>query len=348
MTALALSFTELKIILRAVFIQADRPLNETDPRNLAVIPEIEEQPYLNGYRFQWSFLHPRHWLAWLGIGLYWLVGRLPFPLLVRLGYLLGDLLRAVWKGRVHVARRNLELCFPEKSAAERAQLLKDCFRNLGVAALEPGLCWWASTRRIDRLVRWQGLEHVQAQLARGTGVLACTMHFASLEMMIRTGGQKLDVVPMYRVQDNPIFEYVSGIRRRRFVHRFIPRKRVRDFLYFLRRGSVGVMLPDQDLGRKRSIFVPFFGVQAATVPTVSDFARQTRVPVVMVDIHREGTSGYVVRVSPLLENFPSDDLAADTIRINQLIEERVREFPEQYLWIHRRFKHRPDGEPKLY
>ncbi len=321
-------------------------MNPTIPDDIP----YEERMYTKAYRFQGAFLHPRYWGLWLLIGTLWLIGRLPMAWIVKIGRKIGRLLMKIGGSRVKVTRRNLELCFPELSESEREALLVRNFEAIGVALLEPGVAWFASSRRIRRISRVEGLENIRRHIDKGQGILFCCMHMSCVEMVCRIAAEYLPFNLMYRVHDNPLYEYISNVRRQSYPYkgRYIPRKQVKDLLHFMSKGEMGIILPDQDMGKKRSLFVPFFGQTAATIPSVSDFARLSNARVIMANYYLDENNQYVLSFSQPLENFPSEDNVADTTLINQLIEERIRQHPEQYLWQHRRFKTRPPGEPSLY
>ncbi len=311
---------------------------------------FEDRDYTTSYHFKLSFLHPKHWLLWLLIFLLFAIGRLPFPWVLALGRMIGRLFLKLGGSRVNVTRRNLELCFPEKSEAERAVLLKKNFEAVGVALLEPGVAWFSTRRRIERISRFIGWTNINKTLESGQGVLVSALHMTSLEMACRIVSEKMPFNILYRVHDNPVYEYVSGVCRSRYRYktRFIPRKQVKDLLYFLKKGETGIIVPDQDLGRRRSHFLPFFNIPAATIPSTSDFARLSNAKVVTGHFCLDKDNRYIVDISGILKDFPTRDNVADTARINLETENFVRQYPEQYLWQHRRFKTRPEGEPSLY
>lgn len=320
----------------------------------SIVPDdtpYEKRMYTKAYRFQRAFLHPRYWGIWLLIGVLWLIGRLPMNWIVKIGRKIGRLFLKTGSRRVRITRRNLELCFPELTETEREALLVRNFEAIGIALLEPGIAWFASSRRIRRISRVEGLEHIRPpHVDKGQGVLLCGLHMSCTEMACRIVAEYLPFNLIYRVHDNPLQEYICGVRRQSYPHkgRYIPRKQVKDLLYFMSKGETGAILPDQDMGKKRSLFVPFFGQAAATVPSVSDFARLSNARVIMLSYYLDENNQYILRLSQPLKNFPGKDNVADTIRINQLIEECIRQHPEQYLWQHRRFKTRPPGESSVY
>ncbi len=302
-------------------------------------------------RFRAAFLHPRFWLLWLGLGLLWLVIQLPYRVLLRLGRALGALMLLGARSRRAIAARNLELCFPELSAAERAHLLRENFASSGIAFFEMAMSWWWPRARLARLAHVEGLEHLQEAQREGQGVILMSLHFTTLEIGAALLGQRHTIDGMYREHNNPLFDFIQ--RRGRERHNpdasAIEREDVRAMLKVLRAGRAIWYAPDQDYGRKQSLFVPLFGIPAATVTATSKFARLGKARVVPFTQQRLADgSGYRLVVHPPLADFPGASEEADCLRINQWVEQAVRACPEQYLWAHRRFKTRPEGEAKLY
>ncbi len=302
-------------------------------------------------QFRAYFLHPRFWLLWLGLGLLWLVVQLPYRVQLALGRGLGALMYRTAGARPAIAARNLELCFPQMSAAERERLLRENFASTGIAFFEMAMSWWWPRSRLSRLAHIEGLEHLQQAQQEGQGVILMALHFTTLEIGAALLGQHHTIDGMYREHKNPLFDYVQ--RRGRERHNpdatAIEREDIRAMLKVLRAGRAIWYAPDQDYGRKQSIFVPLFGVSAATVTATTKFARLGKARVVPFTQERlvDG-SGYRLVIHPPLSDFPGESEEADCLRINQWIERAVSQHPEQYLWAHRRFKTRPEGEPRLY
>lgn len=285
----------------------------------------------------------------LGLGLIWLLHWLPLSVLAPLGRVVGLLLYAVARERRRVVLTNLRLCFPELSEAERVQLARRHFAAFARALLEHGILWWGSRERVMRMVRVEGLEHWQA--VQGRPVIWLAPHFVGLDM----GGSRIITewqgISVYSQQKNPVFDRVLLHGRTRFVKPvlFSRQDGIRPVVKAMRTGLPFYYLPDMDFGERDSIFVPFFGVPAATITGLARMAQLARAvvqPVVTTQL--PGGGGYVLRFYPAWEHYPSGDLAADTRRMNAFIEERVRENPEQYYWLHKRFKTRPPGEARFY
>ena len=288
-------------------------------------------------------------LTRFGLALLWLLHWLPLPVLGALGRALGLLAHALARGRRTVALVNLESCFPHWSDAERRRVARRHFQALARSALELGILWWGSKERIQRLVRVEGFEHFEA--VRSGPVIVLVPHFIGLDFGATRLATEWAGCSMYRQQSNRVMDRMLLHGRSRFVaQRLFARKDgIRPVVRAMREGLPFYYLPDQDFGPRDSIFVPFFGVPAATITGVSRIARVAGAAVVpAVTRQLPGAGGYVVSFYPAWTDYPSDDEAADTRRVNEFIEQRVLEMPEQYLWVHKRFKTRPPGAPPIY
>lgn len=307
--------------------------------------------FMERSRFSRSLLHPRFWPLWLGLALLWLLVQLPYAWLLALGRLLGALMYRFARDRRQVIERNLQLCFPQLSAAEQQRLVRENFASMGIAFFEMAMSWWWYQPRLRKLGSVEGLEHLQQAAADGQGVILMALHFTTLEIGANLLGQLHTIDGMYRQHKNPLFDFVQrrGRERHNLDSTAIEREDVRAMLKVLRAGRAIWYAPDQDYGRKQSIFLPLFGVNAATVTATSKFTRLGKARVVPFTQQRlvDG-SGYKLVIHPPLQDFPGGSEEADCLRINQWIEQAVSACPEQYLWAHRRFKTRPLGEPKLY
>ena len=302
-------------------------------------------------RFRTSFYHPRFWALWLGLGLLWLTVQLPYRALLCLGRALGAVMYRVAGERRRIAARNLELCFPELSADERRHLLKENFASTGIAFFEMAMSWWWPKARLARLAHIEGIEHLQAAQRDGQGAILMAVHFTTLEIGAALLGQVHTIDGMYREHGNPLFDFIqrSGRERHNLDSLAVEREDVRGMLKLLRAGRAIWYAPDQDYGAKQSLFVPLFGIPAATVTATTKFARLGKARVIPFTQRRlDDGSGYRLVVHPPLEGFPGESEEADCLRINQWVEGVLRECPEQYLWAHRRFKSRPEGAPRLY
>lgn len=283
------------------------------------------------------------------VGALWLLHLLPLPLLRGLGWLLGRLLYRLGRERRAVALTNLRLCFPEKTEAEREELARRHFVCFARAVLDRTLGWWASKDRLERLIRVSGREHLQDAENQSRPVLILAPHFVGLDagaLRISMFGKACSV---FSNQKNPVFNKLLYEGRRRFSDILLLSRQdgMRKIVKAMKDGYPFYYLPDMDFGREDSIFVPFFGVPAATIPGVSRLVRLTGAKVV-VCLTWQVADGYEVEIMPPWENFPGESVEADTAFVNRFIESQVLRKPEQYFWLHKRFKTRPPGEQRFY
>ena len=288
--------------------------------------------------------------TWIGLGLLRLLGMLPLPALAALGRGLGLLLYALHAGRRHVVRVNVTRCFPGVTPRAQERMVRGHFKAFGQALADMGVAWWASRARLKRLVRFKGREHYDRALSAGRPVILLAPHFVGLEI----GGIRLSMErPMVTMFRHPANELLRGVMQRvraRFGLRLVEHNRPLTAL--VRQVKAGVplyYLPDQDAGRRSGIFAPFFGIPTATFPVLGRLARLADavvIPCVTRQLPRG--RGYEIAFAAPLADFPSGDAKLDTERMNRAIEQAVREIPEQYFWVHKRFKTRPRGEAPFY
>lgn len=296
------------------------------------------------------YLAPRYWLTWVGLAVLRLTSLLPYRLQLLLGSLLGELFYWLVPSRRRIAEINLHLCFPELSATERSRLARRSFHAVATSLFEAGLSWWASERRMARLHQIVGLEHLEEAQRQGKGVILLGGHYTTLEISGRFLAQhNPDIQPIYKPARNALFNAVMVSGRTRHLDDLLLNSDMRTILRALKGGKVVWYAPDQDFGPERSVFAPFFGVPTATLTTTARLAKLSGAPVVPYYSERlPGGEGFVIRVLPALTDFPSGDDVADAARTNQIIEQQARRVPEQYLWVHRRFKTRPQGDADPY
>jgi len=281
-----------------------------------------------------------------GVFVLWLVHFLPMKWIGALGAALGSVLYRFGRGRV--TRINLALCFPNLSERERHDIGLRHFRMLGRNALELSIMVWGSDAQLLELIRVEGMEHLEA--AAGRPIIALAPHFIGLNMGgIRVAWEIPDSASVYSRQKNPTLDRIFWRARTRFgTPTLVSRQEgLRNVIRVVKSGKAFYFLPDMDFGKRDSIFVPFFGVQAATITTLPRLAKLTGAAVIPV-VTRQVGDGYVVKFYPEWKDYPTGDLEADVRRMNAFIEERVLEMPEQYFWAHKRFKTRPPGEPSPY
>lgn len=300
-------------------------------------------------KFKRSLLHPRYWVTWFGLGVLWLLVQLPYPAIRWLGTRLGSLSRRFLKRREKIARRNLELCFPSLSENEREQMIVENFKAIGMALLETGMAWFWPDWRVRKWFDVEGLEHLQHALAKNRGVMVIGVHFMSLELGGRVMGLCQPMMATYRQHNSPLMEWVQTRGRMRSNKAMINRNNLRGLVSALKKGEAVWFAPDQDYGRKGSNFAPFFAVKdVATTNGTFVISRLSKAAMLTVTmIRKKDNSGYRLFITPVMENYPEDESEAASY-INKIIEREIMRAPEQYLWVHRRFKTRPEGETSLY
>lgn len=288
-----------------------------------------------------NHLHPRNWPVWLGIAILRLLTWLPWRVQMALGKHFGLVLYKLLKSRRTISCINLELAFPELSAEEHEQLNKQHFISLAQGLIEAAFSWWGNDKAISRLMHVEGEQYLIDALEEDKGVLCLSAHFTSLElggrmMALRHKDTSFHVV--YRPHQNELIEsIVANVRSKRY-GKAIAKDNIRGMIRSLKGGHPLWYAQDQSYQGKNSVVVPFFGIPTSTNSATSRFASMTGASVIPFFTLRLEGKGYLLRFLPPLNNFPSDDIEADTLRINQLIEAQVREFPAQYLWTHKRFK----------
>jgi len=290
---------------------------------------------------------PQHWPTWLGLGAFWLVNQLPWSgkrLLARgLSWFVFRFIRI----RRRVVFTNLRLCFPDKSAAEIQTLARAHYDSLALGLFEVCAGWWSRTDNLPahRII---GLPHLHTALARGHGAILLTAHFTTLEMGGRLMAEAIPVGCLYRDPNNPVIAHLMRGQRERHMSIAVHFDDLRGLVRALRAGHAIWYAPDQGKRSKLSEILPFFGVPAITNTATGKIAEMTDAPVVPYFARRETDHSYTLTILPPLENFPTADAAADAVRINRLIEEHIRLAPEQYFWVHKRFKARGPGCPEVY
>jgi len=298
----------------------------------------------------YHFWQPRFWPVWIGVGLLKIVFWLPQPARMAIGRWLGRALMSVAGSRRLIAERNIEICFPELSPEDRRMLTRRHFESLGMSVIELGIAWWSNDDYMNRMVELRGVEHLHSALEQGKGVLMLGGHFASLEMSGRPLRALLPpMAAMYRPSNNPLIDQLMRRCRGRSTADLITKRGIRQLLKVLKENRPVWYAADQAYSRKGTVLAPFFGEPAATNSAVSQIARLSGATVVPFFPTRVNNgSRYRLEVLPALENFPSGDDTADAARLSEVLEVLIRKAPEQYYWVHRRFKGRPDGYPDLY
>ncbi len=305
--------------------------------------------HIQAPKFTWSFFLPKFWLTWVGIFLLYTISWLPYRIQTVIGAGIGRLIFTLLSKRKRIAQRNLELCFPDMTTQERKKILDGHRFSLGMAVLETSMGWWWPKWRVEKHTRIHGYEHVEAILKKGKGVFGLAIHNMTLELGCRSAGFIKPSVAFYRKNNNDLMEYMQYHGRNRSNKYMVHKRDVRSMIKALDDGEVTFYLPDQDYGRNKAEFVPFFNVQdTATTTGTMLFAKEANCEsVFIVPVRKNGI--YHITFIPGLENFPSGDDKEDVARINRKVEELIMLAPEQYLWVHKRFKTRPNkDDPSLY
>lgn len=301
-------------------------------------------------KFTASLLHPRYWPSWLGIGVLWLVVQLPYPVIYRLGNAIGRLAMRLMRRRARIAYRNLELCFPHKSEAERHEMVVKNFESVGMGVMETGIAWFWPTKRVNRWMDTSGLEHIRAVQDAGRGVLLIGIHFLTLEMGARMFGIHNPGIGVYRPNDNPVIDLLQTWGRMRSNKDMIDRKDLKGMIRALKNGEIIWYAPDHDYGPRASVFAPLFAVKdAATTSGTWMLAKTSKACVVpFVPRRKPDGKGYELIILEPECNPPLDDAETTAAWMNTIVEKCIMMAPEQYMWLHRRFKTRPEGAPSLY
>ena len=296
-----------------------------------------------------DYLHPRYWLLWISIGLLRFITPFPYSVHLSVGRFLGRLTHRIGGKRERIVDTNLQLCFPQKTIDERNLIKNKTYENLGISLLELAMCWWWKPERLKPLVEVRGLEHVEKCLANKQAVILLSGHFTSLELGGRLLALFLPFQAMYRTQKNPLFDSLLYTKRQGYLVDIISRKNTRRMIRGIRSLIPTWYAPDQNFARERNVFAPFFGVPTATITASSRLAESGKAAMLPYYPERKSDgSGYILWIKPPLENFPSGDDLTDATAINASIEKFVLQNPDQYMWVHQRFKTRPEGEPSIY
>ena len=297
-----------------------------------------------------DFIHPKFWPTWLALGALRLIVLLPFSWQIHIGKSFGAILYSFMTRRKRIGRINLKLCFPDKSEQEREKILKDTFANMGMAFIEMAITWWWSKKRVATILgQIDGLEHLETALKKGKGAILITGHYTCLEMGAFLVSLQNNIQVMYKNQSNPLLHsYLLHKRKRNFIDAFV-RYDLRGMVKGIKKNRIAWYAPDQDFGEERTVFAPFFGIPTSTLTSTARMAKMTGAPLLPFTPYRD-KSGlfYSLKIDAPLASIPSGDDLADATLINQSIEAAVRENPSQYMWLHRRFKSRPNGEGSVY
>ena len=295
-----------------------------------------------------DYIAPRYWLTWLALGFMRLVTSLPLSWVARVGSGLGMLIYYVMPARRCIGEINLRFAFPQANAAEIKRRNKLCFKNIGIAAFEMGLSWWQD-KKLLALCEIEGLQYLMQAQAQGKGVIILTAHFTCLEIGGPVLNHHVPFMVMYKRAHNKLFDAFMRFHRGRLYKSIVDHRKPMAMIKGLKKGYAAWYAPDQDFGGKDSVYVPFFGVDATALTAPARFASMTGAPVVPYLVQRKlHGAGYKLTILPAMENFPVGDEIQDAQRINAVLENLIMKNPDQYLWVHKRYKSRPPGGAGIY
>jgi KDO2-lipid IV(A) lauroyltransferase len=291
---------------------------------------------------------PKYWATWVGLSALRAIELLPFSAQRHVGSALGRLIRHLPLAYVRIARRNIELCLPMLSPQDQADLVDRHCQSLGMGLCETANTWWSSDRRVHELAEIHGIEHLQAALAKGRGAIMIGGHFTTIEIATRILGTVVPLNVLYRPMKNEVLSHTMFTSFSRH-GKPIPYDDIRAMIRALKKNEAVWYAPDQSYRNKGAAMVNFFGIPAATTTATSRLARISGASVLTYFPERlPGNAGYRVVIGPALEDFPGADVIRDAERFNRLLEAQIRRVPEQYLWVHRRFKGLTRDYPDYY
>ncbi|MFT5506154.1 MAG: KDO2-lipid IV(A) lauroyltransferase [Gammaproteobacteria bacterium] len=301
-----------------------------------------------------NLAHPRYLGTWLAIGIAHVLARLPYSLGQKIGLWVGQRLRAS-KKPLHVASTNISRSFPDLDSSERNDLVTRFFRHQGLDLFETMVIWCRNGQHLVQDVDIKGMQHLTAALSQNKGIILMSSHFGNVDMsamlMSWIGRQHglFSFSATYREQPNPVLDRFMTQGRGQYFDKLIAVDNMRQVARDLKSGQIVWYAPDMNVDKKNSVFVPFMGIPASTTTAISRLAKLSDAIVLPYAHYRlPGKYKYRVNILPPLSNFPSNDVIADTARINNFVEDLVKQHPEKYWWILRRFKTRPAGEPSFY
>jgi len=304
---------------------------------------------MSAKKFQLSYCHPKYFLSWLAIGISWILACLPRSWQFDLSAWIAKKLVNKKSRRTNTIRRNIELCFPDQTAEFRQQLIQENVQSSALMFFDLLNMVWHKSKDMTSTVRVEGLEHLQQALAEKQPLLLVTGHFTPLFQMSAKLSLLSPYAAIYRRMNNPVMEanlYQRGTEK--YPMTLFHRKDIRSMLENLADNGTVLIVPDQDFGVSRGTFVPFFGIPTATITSIPQYAKQTGAKVMLFSSHREGENGSVISFEPTLENYPTGNDEADTQLWSSWLEGKIRQYPADYFWMHKRFKTRPEGEPDIY
>ena len=300
-------------------------------------------PYNQDPKFKFSLLHPKYVPTWIGMGFIYLCKFLPYKVLIYLGTLFGYLLYGVSPHRKQIAEANIKLCFPDKSQIEIHDLVKDHFKNIGIGIFEIAIAWWSSDKTIENLKRSSKNLDIFKELDKEKGVLILIKHSTHVELDIRLMAKEIELGGMYKPQSNEVMNYLMIRARNKYVVGAIHNHQAKQAIQWINNGQKFLYAADQDYGEKNSQFIPFFGIDAATV-TFPEKLSRSGVKIVMANVSKN-LEGFDLEFHEIADYKEEGSVLKE---VNQFYEKYILKSPENFLWTHRRFKSRPQGQESIY
>jgi len=294
-------------------------------------------------------INPIYWPAWLLIAILWLIVQLPDSWQIFTGKLIGKIVYQFGGKLKKITKKNISICFPELTISQQNKLAKKNFSSVGIGIIEAARAWWLPKKKLLPQFTINGIEHVEQAFTRGKGIILVGPHFTCLELVGRLLSLKYDFAIMYRPHKKALLAYIQENFRAKNYREAIPRHKIRQLIQALKNNMAVWYAYDIDGGKKSSVFAPFFGIQAASLTSVSRLADISDAAVIPIYFYRkENCFQYTIHLSPALKNFPSSNYQEDAALLNSILEKSIRAKPEQYLWQYKRFKTRPPGEHRIY
>ncbi|AMA65062.1 Lipid A biosynthesis lauroyl acyltransferase [Candidatus Arsenophonus lipoptenae] len=300
--------------------------------------------------FKLSYLHPQYWITWLGITILYLIVLLPYPVIHWLGIRLGRLSKYFLKKRLKIAKYNLKLCFPDMNSQQLQKLINKNFESVGMGLFETGMAWFWSNKRVQRWFTIKGKDNIEKIQLTGQGIIVIGIHFLTLELGARIFGILNPGIGVYRPNNNPVMDYLQTRGRLNSNKFMLDRKNIKGMIRNLKKGEILWYAPDHDYGYQKSVFAPFFAVKYAASTIGTHILAKLANPAIIPFTPRrlDDAKGYELLIKPAIIHFPQQDKISTATFMNKLIEQEIMQAPDQYMWLHRRFKTRPDGMPSLY
>ncbi len=295
-----------------------------------------------------KYLKLKYLLTWILFLIMYFLTKLPFNLQIAIGKQFGNLLKIIFKSRAKIALINIKKCFPEKKENEISNLLGAHFKALGIGVIEMANCFYASNKKIKKLYTLKGRDNLEKALNSKKPVLLVLGHFTPMLIAGRMLNQNYKIADVYFKAKNELFQKVMVSRFIAYGARMVDNQDMRDMIRAMKENYPLWYTPDQDYGANPSVFAPFFNIQTATTTATARLAKITDAIVIPFSYYRDNKNHYQLTLHKPLKDYPIDDDEKNASITNKILETDILKVPEQYLWIHKRFKTRPNNEPSFY